>query len=143
MSYMPNTWVEEAAQRLGENWASYGSALELERAVADLAVEFLHGDNRENITESLYRDTSPENVASIAVDATLHAIKVIEDAGGNIDPDLPAHTLLKAVEYVMEIYHAVHYPFAEIGTVKSVRFLEKRVEHMSEKMYQTRGQDHA
>ncbi len=136
MSYMPNAWIKEAAQRLGENWAAYGSA-------HSTVSEYLHGANREDVVDSLHGDPSAENAALNVVEATRHAIWVIEAAGGNIDPDLPAHTLLKAVKYTMEIYHAVHYPFAEIGTVKSVRFLEKRVEHMSEKLYQTRGQDHA
>ena len=98
--------------------------------------------NKESVVESLHRDPSAENAASIAVDVTLHAIKVIEDAGGNIDPDLPANTLLKAVEYTMEIHHAINHPFAEIGTVESTRFLAKRVEHEAVKLYQTRSQEH-
>ena len=142
MSYRPNAWGKEAAQRPGSNWASFGSPEELEW-VADSAVsEYLHGANREDIVDSLHRDPSAENAASIVVDVTLHAIRVIKAAGGNIGPGLPAYTLSKAVEYVMEIHQVVNHPFADIGTVlESNRFLAKRVKHLAEKMYQTRGQE--
>ena len=143
MSYIPNTWVNEAAQQLGENWASYGSVEELEWISDSTVSEYLHGARRDSVVDSLNYDRSPENVALIAVEATRHAIRVIEAAGGNIGPNLPARTLLKAVEYTMEIHQAIHHPYTDIGVVlEPTRFLTKRVSHIATKMYQTRDQDH-
>ena len=86
MSYgqTQSTWATETAQLYGADWALGSSAEILELAADSIASDYLHTDNRENVVESLHCDPSPENAASIAVDATLHAIKVIEDTGGNI-----------------------------------------------------------